>query len=77
MPFVSGKNNLLIMTLRSAAGLDGLQARCSTMVFGELDWSPGIQHHWSGRLDREGQAQPVTTLFLVAEDGSNPPIVDC
>lgn len=74
--FVSGETDLLIMSLRSAAGLDGLQARCSTMVFGELDWSPGIHHQCIERLDREGQARPVMALFLVAEDGSDPPMME-
>lgn len=74
--FVSGKTDLLIMSLRSAAGLDGLQARCSTMVFGELDWSPGIHHQCIERLDREGQTKPVMALFLVAEDGSDPPMME-
>jgi SNF2 family DNA or RNA helicase len=74
--FLSGKSNLLIMSLRSAAGLDGLQARCSTIVFGELDWSPGIHHQCIERLDREGQALPVTALFLVAEEGSDPPMME-
>jgi len=74
--FVSGKTDLMIMSLRSAAGLDGLQARCSTIVFGELDWSPGIHHQCIERLDREGQTKPVMALFLVAEDGSDPPMME-
>jgi len=52
------------------------QARCSTMVFGELDWSPGVHHQCIGRLDREGQAAPVTALFLVVEEGSDPPLME-
>ncbi|MDP3417904.1 DEAD/DEAH box helicase [Falsiroseomonas sp.] len=74
--FLAGQTDLLIMSLRSAAGLDGLQARCSTMVFGELDWSPGVHHQCIERLDREGQTQPVTALFLVADEGSDPPIME-
>lgn len=74
--FIAGETDLLIMSLRSAAGLDGLQARCSTVVFGELDWSPGIHHQCIERVDREGQTKPVTALFLVVEDGSDPPIME-
>ena len=74
--FLAGQTNVLIMSLRSAAGLDGLQARCSTMVFGELDWSPGIHHQCIERLDREGQEKPVMALFLVTEDGSDPPMME-
>ncbi|WP_312126517.1 DEAD/DEAH box helicase [Brevundimonas sp.] len=77
--FVDGETDLLIMSLRSGAGIDELQHRASTVVFGELDWSPGIHHQCIGRLDREGQIcwpDPVTALYLVAEDGSDPPIME-
>ncbi len=74
--FMSGKTDLLVISLRSGAGLDGLQARCCTVVFGELDWSPGVHHQVIGRLDREGQTRPVTALLLVAEDGSDPPMME-
>lgn len=74
--FLAGETDLLIMSLRSAAGIDGLQARCSTVVFGELDWSPGIHHQCIERVDREGQEEPVTALFLVVDEGSDPPIME-
>lgn len=74
--FISGKTNLLIMSLRSAAGLHGLQERCAFVVFGELDWSPGIHHQVIERLNRDGQSRPVTALFLVADEGSDPPVME-
>jgi superfamily II DNA or RNA helicase len=74
--FCSDESDILIMSLRSGAGLDGLQFHCSTMVFGELDWSPGIHHQCLGRLDREGQTEPVTGIFLVADNGSDPPMLE-
>lgn len=77
--FLEGETDILIMSLRSGAGIDGLQARASTVVFGELDWSPGIHHQCIGRLDREGQRcypDPVTAVYLVAEDGADPPIME-
>lgn len=74
--FVSGETDVLIMSLRSGAGLDGLQHRCNTAIFGELDWSPGVHHQCLGRLDREGQTQPVTAFYLVTDDGSDPPMMD-
>ncbi len=74
--FTSGETDLLIMSLRSGAGVDGLQYRCSTVVFGELDWSPGIHHQCIGRVDREGQTQPVSAFFLVTNEGSDPPMMD-
>ncbi|QMI49715.1 SNF2-related protein [Burkholderia sp. MBR-1] len=74
--FMSGDTDALIMSLRSGAGIDDLQHRCSVAVFGELDWSPGIHQQVIWRLDREGQQDPVTAFFLVSEEGSDPPIMD-
>lgn len=74
--FLTGDTNILIMSLRSGAGVDGLQFRCSTGIFGELDWSPGIHQQCVWRLDREGQENPVTAFFLVTDDGSDPPMMD-
>ena len=73
--FLAGETNLFIMSLRSGAGVDGLQGRCSTVVFGELDWSPKIHEQVVGRLDREGQTEQVTAIYLNSEDGSDPPMV--
>ena len=36
------ETSVLLMSLRAGAGLDGLQHLCSNVVFGELDWSPGV-----------------------------------
>lgn len=75
--FLSGETDVFIMSLRSGAGLDGLQARASTGVFGELDWSPQMHHQCIGRMNREGQRcwpDPVTAIYLVADDGSDPPM---
>lgn len=74
--FLSGETDILIMSLRSGAGVDGLQHRCSTGIFGELDWSPGIHQQCIWRIDREGQDKPVTAFFLVTDDGSDPPMMD-
>ena len=74
--FLSGETNLFIISLRSGCGLDGLQERCSTVVFGELDFSPQVHSQLIGRLDREGQKNPVMAIFLVSDSGSDPPIVE-
>jgi hypothetical protein len=77
--FLNGETGLFIMSLRSGAGVDGLQERCSTVVFGELDWSPGIHHQCVGRVDREGQLcwpDPVTAIYLVASDGTDPSMME-
>lgn len=74
--FKSGDAKVFIMSLRSGAGVDGLQTVCRTTVFGELDWSPGVHEQCVGRIDRDGQADPVTAYFLVADDGADPVMVD-
>jgi SNF2 family DNA or RNA helicase len=74
--FVEGDARVLIMSLRAGAGLDGLQAACRTVVFGELDWSPGVHEQCVGRVARDGQKDPVAAYFLIAEMGSDPVIAD-
>lgn len=74
--FINGEAGLMIISLRSGIGLDGLQARCNVVVFGELDWSPAVHHQVTGRVDRDGQQQPVTAIYLVSNSGSDPLIVD-
>jgi SNF2 family DNA or RNA helicase len=73
--FMSGDTDILVMSLRSGAGIDDLQHRCSVVIFGELDWSPGIHQQVIWRVDREGQLHPVTVFFLVTDEGSDPPIM--
>lgn len=71
--FIEGETDLLIISLRSGAGLDGLQKRCKTVVIGELDWSPQIYEQLFGRVDRPGQkANEITAIFCVADSGSDP-----
>jgi SNF2 family DNA or RNA helicase len=69
-------SRVLIMSLRSGAGVDGLQGSCRTAVFGELDWSPGVHEQCVGRIHRDGQPEPCLAYFLVAEDGADPIMVD-
>lgn len=70
--FISGDTDLMILSLRSGAGLDGLQKRCAFVVFGELDWSPKVHEQLIGRVDRPGQTRDVTAIFCVSESGSDP-----
>lgn len=74
--FTKGDARVLVMSLRSGAGLDGLQDVCSTLVFGELDWSPGVHRQAIGRLGRPGQTNGVLAYFCVTKDGSDPVILD-
>jgi SNF2 family DNA or RNA helicase len=74
--FARGDSQVLIMSLRAGAGLDGLQDHARTVVFGELDWSPGVHEQNIGRVHRDGQGQPVVAYFLVADSGSDPIVAD-
>lgn len=74
--FIDGETDILIMSLRSGAGADGLQHRCSTAIFGELDWSPKVHEQCIGRLDRDGQEEEVFVFYAVTEFGSDPVIID-
>src|SRR5690606_38104549 len=70
-----GHTNLMIMSLRSGAGLDGLQHRARTIVFGELDWSPQVHAQCAGRLRRPGQTRQVDAIYLHTEGGSDPSVM--
>lgn len=67
--------DVLIMSVRSGAGLDGLQKVCSVGVFGELDWSSKVMDQCAGRLARDGQENAVVTYYLMADSGADPEMV--
>ena len=73
--FITGKSNLMIMSLRSGSGLDGLQERCAHVVHGEFDWSPQVHAQVNGRARRYGQLRPVTAHYLHVDGGSDPVIM--
>lgn len=73
--FQAGTSRVLVMSLASGQGIDGLQRHASHVVFGELDWTPGRHEQCIGRLAREGQEHPVTATFVTVEDGSDPVMV--
>ena len=77
--FLSGRSQVFIMSLRSGKGVDDLQRVASTAVVGELDWSPAVHKQFFGRLNREGQIcwpAPINAIYLVADDGSDPAIME-
>ena len=74
--FLDGRSRVMIVSLRSGAGLDGLQKRASVCVFGELDWSPEMHRQCIGRIARDGQDATVAAYFLVSDSGSDPVISD-
>lgn len=74
--FMNGDTNLMIISLRSGIGLDGLQKRCSNVVIGELDYSPKVHEQLIARIDRPGQTKPVTAFYPVSSGGSDPAIIN-
>lgn len=74
--FINGDTNLLVLSLRAGAGLDGLQKVSRTVVFGEIDWSVGVHEQCVGRVFRDGQKEKVAAYFLLANHGSDPVVVD-
>jgi SNF2 family DNA or RNA helicase len=74
--FKAREAKVLVMSLRAGAGIDGLQHCCSTVVKGELDWSPGVHDQCETRVFRDGQTKPVQAYYLLANDGSDPIVVD-
>lgn len=74
--FISGESRVMLISLRAGAGIDGLQHACSTVVFGELDWSPGVHEQCIGRVHRDGQTEPVQAFFLISDEGSDPIVSD-
>jgi hypothetical protein len=72
--FMSGETDLIIMSLRSGAGLDGLQHRCATVAHGELDWSAEVHKQLRGRLRPHARTDAITEIFFVADGGSDPAV---
>jgi len=70
--FCGGASRVLLMSLRSGAGLDGLQEHCSVGVFAELDWSPEQHAQCVGRLARDGQDKTVVAYYMTSDDGTDP-----
>lgn len=73
---ISGETKLIIMSLRSGQGIDGLQGVCHRVVHGELDWSPHVHQQLTGRIHRDGQAAPTMEYWMLADEGSDPVILD-
>ncbi|MCG6204179.1 SNF2-related protein [Rhodopseudomonas sp. HC1] len=74
--FMEGRSDIIIMSLRSGAGLDGLQHRCKTVVHGELDWSPKVHEQLRGRLRPHARTDAIDEYYVVADGGSDPLIAN-
>jgi len=67
--FMNGDTDLILVSLRSATGLNLQRARCA--VFGELDWSPAVHSQSEDRLHRIGQKDSVLCYYLVCPAGTD------
>jgi SNF2 family DNA or RNA helicase len=72
---MSGQSKILMMSLRSGSGLDGLQHVIQHAVIGELDWSPQVHRQFIGRIHRDGQEKPCTAHYPHVGGGSDPVIL--
>ena len=72
--FMSGKSDLVCISLRSASGLNLQQATC--VVFGELDWSPAVHSQAEDRAHRIGQTDSLLCYYLVSPRGSDQDMQD-
>lgn len=71
--FRNNQTNLCCISLRAAAGIDGLQS-ATCVVFGELDWSPAILSQAEDRIQRIGvdlNQDSILCYYLVAEEGTD------
>lgn len=77
--FLDRKSDVVILSLRSAAGLDGLQYRATCCVFAELDWSPAIHGQCESRIARIGvdsDVREVPSYYCVSRSGFDEIILD-
>ena len=74
--FVRGETDLLVVSLRSGAGIDGLQGRCRTVVKAEFGWTWAEHEQAEGRVYREGQEAKCIAYYAYADTGSDPAITD-
>lgn len=76
--FISGDAKVMVVALRAAAGLDGLQKAGTCSVFAELDWSPAVHAQCEDRLHRIGfeGTESLLSYYLVGRNLMDREILD-
>lgn len=68
--FRSGTADAILLSLRTSAGIDGLQEKGTCVVFVELDWSPAVHAQCEDRLHRQGlKHESILCYYLVSATG--------
>jgi len=66
--FRTGETPFIVGTIGAmGTGVDGLQKRCSTVIFAEMDWVPGNMDQAEDRLCRIGQTDSVSVYYMILE----------
>ena len=67
--FIAGKIQFIVAVISAIGeGTDGLQERCSTVVWLSKDDNRLLNEQAAGRLDRRGQKRSVVSFDIIAED---------
>jgi superfamily II DNA or RNA helicase len=67
--FISGELQFIVAVISAIGeGTDGLQERCSTVVWLSKDDNRLLNEQAAGRLDRRGQKKSVNSYEIIAED---------
>lgn len=75
--FKAKETPILVISLRSGSGIDGIQyTGCRVVIEVELDWAPNVHDQLRTRVARDGQPDPVVVYTLVIDDGSDPTVAD-
>jgi SNF2 family DNA or RNA helicase len=76
--FGRGELDVMLLSLRATAGLDGLQGTATCVVFAELDWSPAVHSQCEDRLHRMGigELDSVLCYYLVSQTGHDGVMMD-
>jgi superfamily II DNA/RNA helicase len=77
--FMNGGTPALLLSLRTAAGIDGLQRRATCVVMAELDWAPAVFTQCETRVARLGVSREITevpSFYCVSEAGFDQVMLD-